>query len=142
MSSLQIGSLDGSYGLTQYGPSQSHIPAPLTSSQPRKRCRITRSNPSAIPTEPENLPQSSATNTDWHNDGTDQIASSLPLLLDWLSIPGNYDSLKDKGGSKSQNGYKKPSDYLKERECTTSPTSSGIRGKIIRLHSDWVNAKG
>nr|ODN82403.1 hypothetical protein L203_05497 [Cryptococcus depauperatus CBS 7841] len=33
-------------------------------------------------------PQSSATNVDWHNDGTDQILSSLSSLLDWLSIPG------------------------------------------------------
>nr|ODN88249.1 hypothetical protein L203_02858 [Cryptococcus depauperatus CBS 7841] len=66
----------------------------------------------------------------------------MALGLDRLSIPGNYDSLKGKGGSKPQDGYKKPSDYLNERGCTTSPTSSGIRSKIIRLHSDWVKARG
>ncbi|WVN88340.1 uncharacterized protein L203_103545 [Cryptococcus depauperatus CBS 7841] len=82
MSSLQIGSSYGSQALTQHGPSQSHFPAPLISSQTRK------------------------------------------------------------GGSKPQDGYKKPSDYLNERGCTTSPTSSGIRSKIIRLHSDWVKARG
>ncbi|WVN88823.1 uncharacterized protein L203_104037 [Cryptococcus depauperatus CBS 7841] len=134
-------------GLTQHSPSQSHLPAPLTSSQTRKRRRVTKSNPSAIPTEPENLPQSSATNTDWHNDGTGQIPSSLSLLLDWLPIPGNYDSLKGKGGSKPQNGYKTASAYLKERGCTTSPTSSDIRSKVngkalpfksIHFHSSFL----
>ncbi|WVO15624.1 hypothetical protein L204_103284 [Cryptococcus depauperatus] len=142
MSSLQIGSSDGSHGLTQHGPSQSHLPAPLTSSQTRKRRRITKPNPSAIPTECENLPQSSATNTDWYNDGTGQIPSSLSFLLDWLPIQRNYDSLKGKGGSKPQNGYKTALAYLKERGCTTSPTSSDIRSKLTRLHSDWVKARG
>nr|ODO03784.1 hypothetical protein L204_00123 [Cryptococcus depauperatus CBS 7855] len=64
MSSLPIGSSDGSHGLTQHGPSQSHLPAQLTSSQTRKRRRITKSNPSA-------------TNADRHNDGTDQTPSSV-----------------------------------------------------------------
>nr|ODN90473.1 hypothetical protein L203_01582 [Cryptococcus depauperatus CBS 7841] len=64
MSSLPIGSSDGSHGLTQHGPSQSHLPAPLTSSQTRKQRRITKSNPSA-------------TNADRHNDVTDQIPSSV-----------------------------------------------------------------
>ncbi|WVN88905.1 uncharacterized protein L203_104120 [Cryptococcus depauperatus CBS 7841] len=130
MSSLQIGSSDGSHGLTQHGPSQSHLPAPLTSSQTRKRRRVTKSNASAIPTECDNLPQSSATNVDWHSDGTGQIPSSLSLLLDWLPIQRNYDSLKGKGGSKPQNGYKTASAYLKERGCTPSPTSSDIRSKV------------
>ncbi|WVN90775.1 uncharacterized protein L203_106018 [Cryptococcus depauperatus CBS 7841] len=121
MSSLQIGSSDSSQDLTQHSPSQSHLPAPSTSSQTRKRCRIAKSNPSAIRANPETPPKSSATNVDWHNNGTDQIPSSLSILLDWLSIPGNYDSLKV---------------YLKERGCTTSPTSSDIRSKITRLHSD------
>ncbi|WVO15222.1 hypothetical protein L204_102871 [Cryptococcus depauperatus] len=130
MSNLQIGSSDGSHGLTQHDSSQSHLPAPSTSSQARKWRRITESNPSAIPTERENLPQSSATNTDWHNDGTGQIPSSLSLLLDWLPIPGNYDSLKDKGGSRPQDRYKKLSDYLRERGCTPSLTPPGIRSKV------------
>nr|ODN98659.1 hypothetical protein L204_02623 [Cryptococcus depauperatus CBS 7855] len=101
-----------------------------------------RIQPLAIRKDSETPRQLSVACTDWHNDGTDQIPSSLSSLLDWLSIPGNYDSLKGKGGSKPQDGYKKPSDYLNERGCTTSPTSSGIRSKIIRLHSDWVKARG
>ncbi|WVN89248.1 uncharacterized protein L203_104466 [Cryptococcus depauperatus CBS 7841] len=114
MSSLQTGSSDGSQGLTQHGPSHSHLLTPSASSQTRKRRWIAKYNPSAIPPEPENLPQSSATNADWHNDDADQVPSSLSLLLDWLSIPGNYDSQKD---------------YLKERGCTTSPTSSVYEAK-------------
>nr|ODN85812.1 hypothetical protein L203_04692 [Cryptococcus depauperatus CBS 7841] len=129
MSSLQIGSSDGSHGLTQHGPSHNHLPTPSTSSQTRKRRRVTKYNPSAILTDSKILPQSSATNADWHNDGTDQIPSSLSLLLDWLSIPGNYDSLKGKGDSNPQDRYKKPSDYLKKRGCTTSPTSSVYEAK-------------
>nr|ODN92448.1 hypothetical protein L203_00725 [Cryptococcus depauperatus CBS 7841] len=113
MSSLQIGSSDSSQDLTQHSPSQSHLPAPSTSSQTRKRCRIAKSNPSAIRANPETPPKSSATNVDWHNNGTDQIPSSLSILLDWLSIPG-------KGGSKPQDGYQRASVYLKERGCTTS----------------------
>nr|ODN91214.1 hypothetical protein L203_01417 [Cryptococcus depauperatus CBS 7841] len=105
MSSLQAGSSDGSHGLTPHGPSQSHLPAPSTSSQTRKWRRITKFNPSAIPTERENLPQYSATNTDWHNDGT------------------------GKGNSRPQDGYKTASAYLKERGCPTLRTPSGIRSK-------------
>ncbi|WVN86227.1 uncharacterized protein L203_101388 [Cryptococcus depauperatus CBS 7841] len=88
MSSLQIGSFNDSQSLTQHGPSSSHLPVPSTFSHTRKRRRITNSNPSAIPKGPENPPQSSSTNADWHNDGTDRILSSLSLLLDWLLIPG------------------------------------------------------
>nr|ODN88913.1 hypothetical protein L203_02319 [Cryptococcus depauperatus CBS 7841] len=128
MSSLQIGSSDGSQGLTQHSPSHNHLPTPSTSSQTRKRRQVTKYDPSAILTYPKTPPQSSATNADWHNDGTDQIASSLSLLLDWLSIPGNYDSLKV---------------YLKERGCTTSLTPPGIRSKVngkalpfMSLHCD------
>nr|ODN95983.1 hypothetical protein L204_03674 [Cryptococcus depauperatus CBS 7855] len=148
MSSLQIGSSDSSQDLTQHSPSQSHLPAPSTSSQTRKRCRIAKSNPSAIRANPETPPKSSATNVDWHNNGTDQIPSSLSILFDWLSIPGNYDSLKGKGGSKPQDGYKRASVYLKERGCTTSRTPPGIRSKVngkalpfksIHFHSSFLD---
>nr|ODN95976.1 hypothetical protein L204_03667 [Cryptococcus depauperatus CBS 7855] len=140
MSSLQIGSSDGSHGLTQHSPSQSHLPAPSTFSQTRKRRQVTKSNSSAILTDYETPSQPSVTNADWHNDGTDQVPSSLSLLLDWLSITGNYDSLKGKGSSKPQDGYKRTSNYLKERGCTTSSTSSA-HSQIIRLHSNWTKAK-
>nr|ODN88030.1 hypothetical protein L203_03236 [Cryptococcus depauperatus CBS 7841] len=60
----------------------------------------------------------------------DQILSSLSSLLDWLSIPGNYDSLKGKDGSNPQDGCKRASAYLKERGCTTSLTPPGIRSKV------------
>nr|ODN88538.1 hypothetical protein L204_06393 [Cryptococcus depauperatus CBS 7855] len=129
MSSLQIGSSGCPQSPTQHGPSHSHLPGLSTPSQTRQRRRITKSNPSAITTDPE---------TPSH---TDQIPSSLSLLLDWLSIPGNYDSLKGKGGFKPQDGFKTALAYLKEQECPTLRTPSGIRGKIIRLHSDWSKAK-
>nr|ODN94479.1 hypothetical protein L204_04612 [Cryptococcus depauperatus CBS 7855] len=141
MSSLQIGSFNDSQSLTQHGPSSSHLPVPSIFSHTRKRRRITNSNPSAIPKGPENPPQSSSTNADWHNDGTDRIPSSLSLLLDWLLIPGNYDSLRGKSGSKAQDGYKRASDYLKERGCTTFRTPSGLRSKITRLRLDWIKAR-
>nr|ODN88571.1 hypothetical protein L203_02577 [Cryptococcus depauperatus CBS 7841] len=130
MPSLQIGSSDGSHGLTQHGPSHSHLPTPSASSQTRKRRRATEFNPSAIRTDSEASRQLSVACIDWHNDDTDQIPSSLSLLLDWLSISGNYDSLKGKGGSKPQDGYKRASAYLKERGCTTSLTPPGIRSKV------------
>nr|ODN86937.1 hypothetical protein L203_03710 [Cryptococcus depauperatus CBS 7841] len=57
-------------------------------------------------------------------------------------MSSSYDSLKGKGDSKPQDGYKRASAYLKERGCPTLRTPSGIRGKTTRLHSDWRNGQG
>ncbi|WVN88581.1 uncharacterized protein L203_103792 [Cryptococcus depauperatus CBS 7841] len=56
-------------------------------------------------------------------------------------MSSSYDSLKGKGDSKPQDGYKRASAYLKERGCPTLRTPSGIRGKTTRLHSDWISRR-
>ncbi|WVO17564.1 hypothetical protein L204_105260 [Cryptococcus depauperatus] len=65
MTSLQIGSSDGSHGLTQHGPSQSHLPAPSTFSQTRKWRRVAESSPSAIRIGSETPRRLSVAYPDW-----------------------------------------------------------------------------
>lgn len=104
--------------------------------KPRGRPRGSKNSTSVLST-PSTLERPVVTSSvHWDGDGTDEVSSSLDLLIEWLGMNDNYECFKfGKGGKTQAQMSKVCEEWLQARGCRSFRSALSIQNKVRNIHS-------